>query len=328
MKAIVCTKYGPPEVLQLQEVEKPVAKDNEVLIKVHAATATTAGLAGRKGEPFFSRLFTGLTKPKKNILGMELAGEIEAVGKDVKLFKEGDQVFGTTGIALGAHAEYKCLPEDAALLIKPTNMTYEESVSVIEGGLTALNFLRNKGNIQSGQKVLIYGASGSVGTASIQVAKYFGAEVTGVCSTANLELVKSLGADMVIDYTKEDFIKNGQTYDIIFDTVGKRSFSLCKGSLTQKGVYLDAAGVATIFPMLWTSMFGSKKAILTATYVRPASEITKDLIFLKELIEAGKIQSVIDRRYPLEQTAEAHRYVEKGHKKGNVVITVEKNNKT
>ena len=214
------------------------------------------------------------------------------------------------------------MPEERALVIKPTNMTYEESVAVVEGGLTALNFLRNKADIQSGQKVLIYGASGSVGTASIQVAKYFGAEVTGVCSTANLKLVKSLGADMVIDYTKEDFTQNGQSYDIIFDTVGKRSFSRCKGSLKQKGVYLDAAGVATIFPMLWTSMFGSKKAILAATYLRPAREITKDLIFLKELIEAGKIQSVIDRRYPLEQTAEAHRYVETGRKKGNVVITV------
>ena len=322
MKAIVCTKYGPPEVLQLQEVEKPVPNDNEVLIRVHAATATAAGLIGRKGEPFFVRFFMGLTKPKKNILGQELAGEIEAVGKDVKLFNEGDQVFGMTGIALGAHAEFKCMPEDGALVIKPTNMTYEESVAVVEGGLTALNFLRNKGNIQSGQKVLIYGASGSVGTASIQVAKYFGAEVTGVCSTANLKLVKSLGADMVIDYTKEDFTQNGQSYDIIFDTVGKRSFSRCKGSLKQKGVYLDAAGVATIFPMLWTSMFGSKKAILTATYVRPAREITNDLIFLKELIEAGKIKPVIDRRYPLEQIAEAHRYVEKGHKKGNVVITL------
>ena len=322
MKAIVCTKYGPPEVLQLQEVEKPVPNDNEVLIRVHAATATAAGLIGRKGEPFFVRFFMGLTKPKKNILGQELAGEIEAVGKDVKLFNEGDQVFGMTGIALGAHAEFKCMPEDGALVIKPTNMTYEESVAVVEGGLTALNFLRNKGNIQSGQKVLIYGASGSVGTASIQVAKYFGAEVTGVCSTANLKLVKSLGADMVIDYTKEDFTQNGQSYDIIFDTVGKRSFSRCKGSLKQKGVYLNAAGVATIFPMLWTSMFGSKKAILTATYVRPAREITNDLIFLKELIEAGKIKPVIDRRYPLERISEAHRYVEKGHKKGNVVITL------
>ena len=207
-------------------------------------------------------------------------------------------------------------------------MTYEESVAVVEGVLTALPFLRDKANIQSGQKVLIYGASGSVGTASIQVAKYFGAEVTGVCSTANLELVKSLGAGEVIDYTIEDFTKSGETYDIIFDTVGKRSFSLCKGSLTQKGVYLDAAGVATILPMLWTSKFGSKKAIFTATGLRPVSEMTKDLIFLKELIEAGKIQSVIDRRYPLEQAAEAHRYVETGHKKGNVVITLEHNNKT
>jgi len=322
MKAIVCTKYGAPDVLQLQEIEKPVPKDNEVLIKVHAATATTSGLSGRKGEPFFARLFTGLTKPKKNILGIELAGEIEVVGKDVKLFKIGDQIFGHTGLAFGAYAEFICLPEDAALVIKPTNMTYEESVAVVEGALTALHFFRDKGNIQSGQKVLIYGASGSVGTASIQVAKYFGAEVTGVCSTANLELVKSLGADLVIDYTKEEFTKNDQTYDIIFDTVGKSSFSLCKGSLTQKGVYLDAAGVATIFPMLWTSMFGSKKAIIKATYVRPSRKIAKDLVFLKELIEAGKIKSVIDRRYPLEQTAEAHRYVEKGHKKGNVVITV------
>ncbi len=207
-------------------------------------------------------------------------------------------------------------------------MTYEEAAAVPFGALSSLIYLRDFGKIQSGQKVVINGASGSVGTASIQVAKYFGADVTGVCSTTNLELVKSLGADMVIDYTKEDFTKNGRTYDIIFDTVGKRSFSLCKGSLTQKGVYLDAAGLATIFPMLWTSMFGSKKAILTATYVRPAREMTKDLIFLKELIEAGKIQSVIDRRYPLEQTAEAHRYVEKGHKKGNVVITLEHNNKT
>ncbi len=323
MKAIVYTKYGSPDVLQLKEVEKPVPKDNEVLIKVHAATATTSGLSGRKGEPFFSRLFTGLTKPKKNILGIELAGEIEVVGKDVKLFKIGDRIFGHTGLSFGAYAEFICLPEDAALVIKPTNMTYEESVAVVEGALTALHFFRDKGNIQSGQKVLIYGASGSVGTASIQVAKYYGAEVTGVCSTVNLELVKSLGADMVIDYTKEDFTKNGVTYDIIFDTVGKSSFSRCKSSLKQKGVYLDAAGVATIFPMLWTSMFGSKRAIIKATYVRPPGKITKDLVFLKELIEAGKIKSVIDRRYPLEQTAEAHRYVETGHKKGNVVITVQ-----
>lgn len=322
MKAIICTKYGPPEVLQLQEVEKPVPKNNEVLIKVHAATATAAGLVGRKGEPFFARLFMGLTKPNKNILGSELAGEIEAVGKDVKNFKVSDQVFGTTGVALGAHAEFRCLPEDAALVTKPVNMTYDESVAVVEGGLTALPFLRDKAKIQRGQKVLIYGASGSVGTASIQVAKHFGAEVTGVCSTANVELVKSLGADKVIDYTKEDFTKNGQIYDIIFDTVGKKSFSQCKGSLTQNGVYLDAAGVGTVFPMLWTSKSRGKKAIFAATGLRPASDMAKDLFVIKELIETGKLKPVIDRRYRLEQTAEAHRYVETGRKKGNVIITV------
>ena len=323
MKAIVCTKYGAPDVLQLREVEKPVPKDNKVLIKIHAATATTSGLSGRKGEPFFGRFFMGLTRPKKNILGIELAGEIEAVGKDVKSFKEGDQVFGHTGLASGAYAEFRCMPDDAALVIKPTNMTYEESAAVVEGALTALHFFRDKGSIQRGQKVLINGASGSVGTASIQVAKYFGAEVTGVCSTTNLEMVKSLGAGKVIDYTQEDFTKSGQTYDIIFDTVGKSSFLLCKGSLKQKGVYFDAGKLATIFPMLWTSMFSSKKAIIKATYVRPARKITKDLIFLKELMETGKIKSVIDRSYRLEQTAEAHRYVEKGHKKGNVVIAVQ-----
>ena len=323
MKAIVCTKYGAPDVLQLQELEKPVPKDNEVLIKVYAATATASGLNGRKGEPIFARLLMGLTKPKKNILGAELAGEIEAIGREVKLFNEGDQVFGIDYRGQGAYAEYICRPEDGALVLKPTNMTYEESVAVIEGVLTALTFLRGKANIQSGQKVLIYGASGSVGTASIQVAKYFGTEVTGVSSTANLELVKSLGADMVIDYTNEDFTKNGRTYNIIFDTVGKTSFSQCKGLLTQKGVYLNAGNPATFIPMLWTSKFSNKKAIITASGLRPASEMTKDLIFLKELVEAGKIQSVIDRRYPLAQTAEAHEYVERGHKKGNVVITVQ-----
>ena len=322
MQAIVCTKYGGPDVLQIQEVEKPIPKDNEVLIKVHAATATASGLNGRKGEPVFARLLMGLTKPKKNILGAELAGEIEAVGKDVKLFQVGDQVFGIDYRGQGAYAEYVCRPENGALVIKPTRSTYEESVAVIEGALTALTFLKGKANIQGGQKVLIYGASGSVGTASIQVAKYFGTEVTGVSSSANLELVKSLGADMVIDYTNEDYTKNGQTYDIIFDTVGKTSFSHCKGSLKQKGVYLNAANPATLFPMLWTSKFTKKKAIITASGLRPASEMTKDLIFLKDLIEAEKIRPVVDRRYPLEQTAEAHRYVETGHKKGNVVITV------
>jgi len=322
MKAIVCTKYGTPDVLQLQEVEKPIPKDNEVLIKIHAAAVTTAGLIGRKGEPIFTRLFSGLIKPKNNILGMELAGEIEAIGKNVKLFKEGEQIFGLTGTALGSNAEYKCLSEDAAVIKKPNNMTYEESAAVIEGGLTALNFLKNKGKIQHGQKVLIYGASGSVGTASIQIAKYFGAEVTGVCSTTNVEMVKSLGADTVIDYTKEDFTQKDQTYDIIFDTVGKRSFPLCKDSLKPKGIYLAAAGLSTVFHMLWTSLFSPKKAILTATYLRPTTVIRQDLAILKKLVEAGEIKPVIDRRYPLEQTADAHRYVETGRKKGNVVITL------
>jgi NADPH:quinone reductase-like Zn-dependent oxidoreductase len=258
----------------------------------------------------------GLKTPRKKVPGCDLSGEIELAGKDVKLFKNGDQIFGyTKGVLFnGCNAEYKCLPEDGLVAIKPANMTYEEAASVPIGGLTALHFFR-KGGIRSGQKVLIYGASGSVGTFAVQLAKYFGAEVTGVCSTTNLELVQSLGADKVIDYTKIDFTKSGENYDAIFDTVGKTSFSHCKGSLKQNGIYLTVEW--PFLQALWTSLIGSKKIIIGIAPPR-----TEDLLFLKELVEAGKIESVIDRYYPLEQTAEAHRYVDRGHKKGNVVISI------
>jgi NADPH:quinone reductase-like Zn-dependent oxidoreductase len=316
MKAIVYTKFGPPDVLQLQEVEKPTPKDNEVLIKIYATAVT-------KEDPDMraSLGFNGFLKPRNPILGQELAGEIEAIGRDVTRFKQGDQVFGID--AFGAYTEYKCMPEEGALAIKPANLSYEEAASVPNGALTALPFLRDTGNIQIEQTVLIYGASGSVGSAAVQLAKYYGTEVTAVCSTTNLEWVKSLGADQVIDYTQADFTENGKTYDIIFDTVGKCSFSECKGSLTESGVYLTTVPMPeTMLQVLWTSIASGKKAKFAATGLRSAGEKIKDLIFLKELIEAGKIKAVIDRCYPLEQTAEAHRYVEQGHKKGNVVITV------
>jgi NADPH:quinone reductase-like Zn-dependent oxidoreductase len=318
MKAIVYTKFGPPEVLQLKEVEKPAPKDDEVLIRIYATTVAAED-PGARSSPGLN----GLIRPKNPILGWYLAGEIEAVGKDVTLFRKGDQVFGSAGTSLGTYAEYLCMPEGGALAIKPVNLTYEEAAAIPNGALTALPFLRDKGNIQSGQEVLINGASGAVGTAAVQLAKYYGAEVAGVCSTTNVELVKSLGADKVIDYTKEDFTQSGHTYDIIFDAVGKSSFSRCKSSLKRGGIYLTTVPTPEILlRRIWPSKGSSKRAGFTATGLRPASEKAKDLRLIKELIEAGKIEAVIDRQYPLEQMVEAHRYVEKGHKKGNVVITL------
>jgi len=317
MKAIVCIKYGAPEVLQLEEVEKPVPKKTEILIKNYATAVSSGDWKLRKADPFIVRLFFGFFKPKKSIFGYVLAGEIEAIGKQVTQFKVGDKVFATTGMDLGAYAEYTCLDEQGIIAIKPNNMSYEEAAAIPFGGNTALYFLR-KANIQEGQKVLIYGASGAVGSAAIQLAKYFGAEVTAVCSSANLEWVKILGADKLIDYTQTDFSKNGERYDVIFDTVGKSSFSDCKNSLTQTGtLLLAAAGISSMFKGLWFSIITDINVI--SGLMR---ETADDLIFLKDLIEKGEFKASIDRTYPMEQIAEAHRYVEKGHKKGNVVITM------
>jgi NADPH:quinone reductase-like Zn-dependent oxidoreductase len=320
MRAIVYHTYGSPDVLELQEVAKPLPKEHEILIHVHAAVVTPADIAFRKGKPFLGRVFSGLIRPKR-IPGVEFAGDIEAVGTAVTRFQKGDQVFGTAGTSFGAHAEYICVPEEGVVTGKPTTLTYEEAVAICDGSLTASVFLRDEAHIQRGQKVLINGASGAVGAAAVQLARYFGAEVTGACSTTNIAMVKSLGADAVIDYTKEDFTKNGKTYDIIFDTVGKHSFSRCKGSLTQSGMYLATVlSLTNILQTLRTAKIGSKKAIFTTTGLKQRKE---NLIFLRELVEAGKLHAVIDRRYPLEHITEAHRYVEKGHKKGSVVITVE-----
>lgn len=334
MKAVTLTKYGPPEVLQMNEVEKPIPKENEVLIKVYAASVNFGDIIARNFKevtpgqfsmPFilwlFAKIFFGFRKPRISILGSEFSGEIESVGKDVTRFKHGDQVFGYLGQKMGAYAEYLCMPEDGTVVIKPNNMSYEEAAAAPYGSIMALGLLRHL-NIKQGQNILIKGASGGIGSAAVQLAKHYGAKVTGVCSTNRMEFVKSLGADKVIDYTKEDFSQNGETYDLILDILGKGSFYQSKGSLKPNGCYLFASfKMKQFFQMIMTSIIGSKKVICA---IAPGN--VKDLITIKELIETGKIKSIIDKCFPLEKTADAHRYIIEGNKKGNIVITIKHKN--
>jgi NADPH:quinone reductase-like Zn-dependent oxidoreductase len=324
VRAVLHTAYGPPNELQLAEVEKPKPEANEVLIKIHASTVTSSDCNIRNQtfvpQPFryLSRMEFGFPKPKVNIIGFDLAGEIEEVGRDVTRFQVGDQVFGTTEPAYGAHVEYICLPHDGVIAHKPVNMTLEEAATVPVIGNTALHFIRDLAGVQPGQKVLINGASGGIGTFAVQLAKYYDAEVTGVCSTPNIQLVKSLGADEVIDYTRDDFTKNRAAYDVIFDAVGKSSFPRCRRALTKNGIYMDTLPkISTFFFMAWTSRFGTKQVKMEGA---PAK--LENLQALKDLVEAGALTTVIDRRFPLEQIVEAFEYVEGGHKKGNVVIQV------
>ncbi len=314
MKAAAYAAYGSPEVLQIKEIAKPSPKGNEVLVKIHATAATSGDSRLRKADPFAVRFFFGLFKPRKTVLGGVLSGEIEAVGKDVQRFKVGDPVFGSA-LDFGAYAEYICLPETGALALKPDNISHEEAAALPFGGTTALYFLQ-KANILPGQKVLIYGASGAIGTAAVQIAKYFGAEVTGVCSTANVGMVKSIGADHVIDYTKTDFAKTGEQYDVVYETVNKTSVSSCNAVLRENGtLILGAAMLPAMLQGAWLSLTSQKKVVSGVSFGTAAL-----VNFLQKMVEAGKLKAVIDRTYPLAQIVEAHGYVDKGHKKGNVVI--------
>ena len=327
MRAVVYDRYGPPDVLRLEEVERPVPKADEVLIKIHATTVNRSDCAVRAAKPFISRFVTGLRRPRRNIHGSELAGEVEGVGASVSEFRVGDHVYGVNPWNFGAHAEFICMQETAPLALKPTGMTFQQAAAVCDGAILALSCLRpaaealtwlRPADLRKGQRILIYGASGSIGTAGVQLARYFDARVTAVCNTKNLELVRSLGADEVIDYTQEDFTKNGQTYDVIFDAVGKHSFRRCKGSLKRGGSYLATDGFQNLILALWTSRIGDKKVIFSI----PPRYTKKDVLFLKQLIEAGRYRAVIDRCYPLEDVIEATRYVETEQKTGNVVLTI------
>ena len=326
MKAVVCEKYGPPEVLELKERDKPVPKDNEVLVKVHASTVNAADCNVRgltyipPGLGFVAKSMLGFKKPKISVPGSVLAGEIEAVGKEVHSFKPGDKVYGS-GAEMGAYAEYACRPENGAIALKPENLSYEQAAAIPYGALTALYFLRDKAGAGKGQKVLINGASGGVGVYAVQLAHYFGAEVTGVCSTGNMDLVRSLGADRVIDYTKEDFARTGELWDVIFDmVVGRTSFSRASLALRPKGYYLAVAGgLMEMLQMVRTSVTGGKKVVFGGG---TACETRENMDFLSELVEANKLRPVLDRSFSLEQIADAHRYVESGHKTGNIAVTV------
>ena len=318
MRAVVCDRYGPPEVQRLEEVAQPVPKEDEVLVKIHATTVTRTDCGLRGAKPFFTRFFTGVRRPRQRILGTELAGDVEAVGAAVTEFAVGDQVFGTTpAFRFGAHAEFICMRESDPLAHKPAGMSFEEAAAVCDGAILALMGLRPAG-VGKGQSILVYGASGSIGTAAVQLAKYFGADVSAVCNTKNLELVRSLGADRLIDYTREDFTKNGETYDVIVDAVGMLSFSRCRGSLKPGGIYNPSDGLQNLVLAPLTSRFGSKKVIFPI----PPRYTKENVLFLKKLIEAGRYRAVIDRCYPLEDVVEATRYVETKQKTGNVVLTI------
>ena len=317
MRAVVCDRYGPPDVLRLEDVARPVPKDDEVLIRIHATTVNRSDCGVRQPEPFLARLFTGLVRPRRRILGSELAGEIAASGPAVTEFRAGDQVFGINAWRFGAHAEFVCMRESAALAPKPAGMSFEQAAAVCDGAMLALGCLR-RADPRAGRTILVYGASGSIGTAAVQLARYFGAEVTAVCNTKNVETVRSLGADQVIDYTQDDFTRNGRTYDVIFDAVGKRSFRQCRGSLRPGGIYLATDHLQNLARAWWTSRIGDKKVVFPI----PPRYTKKDVLFLKGLIEAGKYRAVIDRCYPLEQVVDATTYVASGQKTGNVVLTV------
>lgn len=320
MKAIVYKKFGNSNVLNLTDIKKPIPKDNEVLIKVKASTVTSADCIMRRGDTFFSRLMLGFNAPRKKfqILGIELSGVIESVGKDVEKFEIGDEIYAFRGFGTGCYAEYKCMKESDSIALKPKNLTFNEAASVVDGSTTALFFLKDKANIKAGQKVLINGASGSIGTFAVQLAKYFGAEVTGVCSTKNVGLVKSLGADHVIDYTKTDFTRTGESYDIIFDTVTKSSFSKCKNSLNDGGKYIVTVISFRRVLLSLLTRFCKKRKLIFAMSVNKR----ESLKFIKTLIEKGDLKTIIDKTFPLDEIVEAHQYVEKGHKVGNVVVEV------